>query len=118
MCFLTIHYVTDEVEGQVQKVAHNEIVEAIQKMTLGKATEPFEVRLKMLVASDKIQVKVMIELCQYVLDGREMPDKWKTSVIVPIFKRKSDVMSCGSCRGVKLSEHAMKIVERVSERRI
>ena len=88
MCFLTIHYVTDEVEGQVQKVAHNEIVEAIQKMTSGKATEPFEVRLKMLVASDKIQVKVMMELCQYVLDGREMPDKWKTSVIVPIFKKK------------------------------
>ena len=27
-------------------------------------------------------------------------------------------MSCGSCREVKLLEHAMKIVERVLERRI
>ena len=50
--------------------------------------------------------------------GRGMPDEWKTSVIVPIFKGKGDVMSCGSYRGVKLLEHAMKIVERVLERQI
>ena len=52
-----------------------------------------------------------MELCQRVLDGRGMPDEWKTSVIVPIFKGKGDVMSCGSYRRVKLLEHAMKIVE-------
>ena len=39
---------------------------------------------------------MMMELCQRVLDGRGMPDEWKTSVIVPIFEGKSDVMSCGS----------------------
>ena len=60
-------------------------------------------------------VKVMMELCQHVLDGRGMPDEWKTSVIVPIFKGKGDVMSCGSYRVVKLLEHATKIVERVLE---
>ena len=58
------------------------------------------------------------ELCQRVLDRKEMPDEWKTSVIVIIFKGKGDVMSCGSYRGVKVLEHAMKIVETVLERRI
>ena len=52
------------------------------------------------------------------LDGKGMPDEWKISLIVPIFKGKSDVVSCGSYRGVILLEHAMKIVERVLERRI
>ena len=42
-----------------------------------------------------------------------MPDEWKTSAIVPIFKRKGDVMSCGSYRGVKLLD-----LERVVERRL
>ena len=42
----------------------------------------------------------------------------KTSVVVPIFKGKGDVMDCGAYRGVKLLEHAMKIVERVLEKRI
>ena len=39
-------------------------------------------------------------------------------MIVPIFKGKGDVMSCGSYRGVQLLESAMRIVERVLERRI
>ena len=47
-----------------------------------------------------------------------MPDGWKTSVIVPIFKGMGDVLSCGSFRGVKLLEHVMKIVERILERQI
>ena len=72
----------------------------------------------MIVASGEIEVKVMMELCQGVLNGRGMHGKWKTSVIVPIFKGKGDVMSCGSYRGAKLLEHAMKIVGRVVERQI
>ena len=44
--------------------------------------------------------------------------KWKTSVVEPIFKRKGDVMNCGSYRGVKLLEHGMKIIERMLERKI
>ena len=38
--------------------------------------------------------------------------------MVPIFKGKGDVMSCGSYRGVKVLEYAMKIVERVLESQI
>ena len=59
----------------------------------------------------------MVELCQSVLDGRGMPDEWVLSVVVPIFKEKGDAMSCGAYGGVKLLEHAMKIVEKVQERR-
>ena len=109
---------TDVVERPAEKVARNEIVEAMQNVKSGKATGPSEVSVEMIVASGEIGVNVVMELYQRTLDGRGMPDEWKTSVIVPIFKGKEDVMSCGSCRGVKLLKHAMKIGERVSERRI
>ena len=69
----------------------------------------------MIVVNGKIGAKVMMELCQCVLDSRGMPNEWKTSVIVPIFEGKGDVMSCESYRGVKLLKHAMKIVESVLE---
>ena len=39
-------------------------------------------------------------------------------VLVPISKGKGDVKNCNAYRGVKLLEHAMKIVERVVKRRI
>ena len=109
---------TDVMEGSGEKVTRNEIVDAMQKMKSGKATGPSDVSVEMIVASGEIGVKVMMELCQRVLDGRGMPDEWKTSVIVPIFNGKGDVMSCGSYRVVTLLEHAMKIVERVPERQI
>ena len=70
----------------------------------------------MIVASDKVGVKVMMDLCHRVLDGRGISDGWKTSVIVHIFKGKDNVMSFESYREVKLLECAMKIVERVLER--
>ena len=38
--------------------------------------------------------------------------------MIPIFKRKGDAMSCESYRGVKLLEHAMKIVEKVLKKRL
>ena len=92
-------------------MARNEIVEAMQRMKLGKATGPSEVSVEKILASGEIGVKVIMELCQRELDGRGMPDEWKTSVIVLIFKEKGDVMSCGSYRGVKLLELAMKVVK-------
>ena len=63
--------------------------------------------MEIIVASGKIGVKVVMKLCQRVLDGRGMPDEWKTNEIVPIFKENGNVMSCGSYRGVKLLEHAL-----------
>ena len=72
----------------------------------------------MISASGEVGVSVMVKLCQRVLDGKGMPDIWQTSVLVTIFKGKRDVRNCNTYRGVKLLEHAMKIVERVLERRI
>ena len=73
----------------------------------------------MICASGEIGVEVMMDLCQYVLNGRGMPNEWKISMIMPLFKGKDDdVMSCGSYKGAKLLKHAMKIVERVLERQI
>ena len=56
---------------------------------------------------------MIVEHFQRVIYGKGMPDEWKTSVLVPIFKEKGDVRNCNTYRGVKLLEHAMKIVEIV-----
>ena len=39
-------------------------------------------------------------------------------MVLPIYKGKGDPMGCGSYRGIKLLEHAMKVVERIFEHRI
>jgi len=57
-----------------------------------------EITTEIIMASGKIGENVMMQLCQRVLDENGIPDKWKTSVVVPIFKGKGDVMNCGSYR--------------------
>ena len=91
---------------------------AIKMMKPGKATGPCEACAEMISASGEVGFSVMVELCQRVFDEKGMPDQWQTSVLVPIFKGKGDVRNCNTYRGVKLLEHAMKIVQRVLERRI
>ena len=66
---------TDVVERLVEKVARNEIVEAMQKMKAGNATGPTEISVETIISSDEIGVKMMMKLCQRVLDGRGMPDE-------------------------------------------
>ena len=108
--------VADMVEGPVEEVTYEEVIKAMNKVKLGKTAGPSEVNVDMIMASGKFGVGIPKKLCQRVLDGKGMPEEWKTSVVVPIFKGKGDVMDCGAYRGVKLLEHAMKIVERVLEK--
>ena len=110
----------DVAEGPInlEKVTVEEVITATRKMKSGKATGRSEVDYTMITASGETGIKVMVALCQRVLDCRGMPEKWKTSVVVPISKGKGDVMSCGAYGEVKLREHAMKIVGRVLEKRI
>ena len=56
-----------DVEGSVEKVACNEIVETMQRMKSRKATGPSEVSVEMIFANGKIGAKVMMELCQHIL---------------------------------------------------
>ena len=108
---------TDVVEEPAEKVARNEIVQAMQKMKSGKGTGPFEVKVEMIVASGEFGVKVMMELSQrvWIVEECLMSEKL---VFVPIFKGKGNVISWGSYRRVKLLEIAMKIVKKVLEKRI
>jgi hypothetical protein len=44
-----------------------------------------------------------------------MPDEWRKSILVPIFKNKGDIQSYNNYREVKLMSHTMKLWERVIE---
>ena len=40
-----------------------------------------------------------------------MPDEWRRSILVPIYKNKGDIESCNNYRGIKLMSHTMKLWE-------
>ena len=81
----------DVVLGPIRRVIRVEIISAVKKMKLEKAAAPSEVNTEMIASSGKIGVKVMVKSCQRVVDGKRISDKWKTSVVVKIYKGKTDV---------------------------
>ena len=61
------------VEEPVKKVSCKEVREAIRKMKQGKAAGLSEVTTEMIVAGGRIAEEVMLQLCQRVLEGKEIP---------------------------------------------
>ena len=47
-----------------------------------------------------------------------MPEEWRRSVLIPIYKNKRDAQCCGNYRGIKLMTHTMKVWERIIETRL
>ena len=47
-----------------------------------------------------------------------MPDEWRRSILVPIFKNKGDIQSCTNNRGIKFMSHTMKLWGRVNEHQL
>jgi len=60
----------------------------------------------------------ILDSCNGTVEGGCIPEDWKSSVVLPIYKRKGDPMGCGPYRGIKLLKHAMKVVEMIFEYRI
>ena len=47
-----------------------------------------------------------------------MPEEWRRSVLIPIYKNKGDAQFFGNYRGIKLMSHTMKIWERIVKARL
>ena len=50
-----------------------------------------------------------------IFNTTKMPQEWRHSVIIPLYKNKGDAQNCNNYRGVKLLSHTMKLWERVIE---
>ena len=60
----------------------------------------------------------MHEIIEKVWNEGEMPNDWKRSEMVTLYKQKGDSLECGSYRGIKLLEHSLKVMERIVDKRL
>ncbi|KAI0499752.1 hypothetical protein KFK09_017960 [Dendrobium nobile] len=58
------------------------------------------------------------KLFNTVLKTKKILEEWRMSVLIPIFKNKSDTQEGANYRGIKLMCHTLKLWERVMERRL
>ena len=61
---------------------------------------------------------MMHEILKRVWEEEQMPEEWRKSEIVPIYKQKGEPLECGNFRGIKLLEHGLKMFEKILEHRL
>jgi len=95
----------------------DEVRAVLKKMKRHKAPELSGLVAEMIQATGDIRTQWILDLCNGIVREGSIPEDWKSSVVLPIYKGKGNTMECGSYRGIKLLEHAMRVVERIFEHR-
>ena len=104
----------EKVEGPCELIRRDEISKALRMIKKGKAGIVSEI----FTADENCSVELLTSLCNLIVAQGRIPDGWKSSILLQVYKGKGDPMECGSYRAIKLLEHAMKVIERVFVQRI
>ncbi|KAK3533105.1 hypothetical protein QTP70_007319 [Hemibagrus guttatus] len=108
----------NSVEQKVDKIRKDEVRKALKKMKSGKAVGPDDIPVEVWKCLGEAAVEFLTSLFNRVLESERMPEEWRRSVLVLIFRNKGDEQSCSNDRGIKMMSHAMKLWERVVEARL
>ena len=105
-----------EAMGPCCLISEEEVAAAINGLKMGKSAGPTGVVSEMIKAAGGFVSRWMTDLINIVKEGC-IPDDWRKSILVPVYKGKGDPLVCGSYRAIKLLEQPMKVPERVLEKR-
>ena len=84
-------------EGLTPAINRKEVDVALKGMKLGKAMGPDGIPVEVWKSLGEEGVDMLLDLLQKIFEQEKMPEKWRDSVIVPIFKEKGDIQDCGNC---------------------
>jgi hypothetical protein len=102
----------------VRKIQESEMKEDLKKIKTGKVLGPDDIPIEVWRCLGDIAIVWLTKLFNIIFRSNKMPDEWRRSILVPIFKNKGDIQSCTTYRGIKLMSHTMKFWERVIEHRL
>ena len=86
---------------EVWWISKDEVRTAMKRMKSGKAVGLDDRPVEAWKCLGKMAVEFLTRLFNIILESERMPEEWRLSVLVPIFKNKGDVQSCGNYRGIK-----------------
>ena len=90
----------------------------MKRMKNGTSVAPDDIPVEVWKCLGYIALEFLTKLNNRTTESGRMPEEWRDSFLIPIFKSKGDVQSWSNYRGIKLTSHIMKLCERVVESRI
>ena len=101
------------VEGPPPPITDKMVTKALAKMKSGKSAGPSGIIVEMLKAVGSKGIDFLRELIISVVKHGKIPEDWEMSFILNLYKGKGDALNRGNYRGLKLTEHVMKVMERI-----
>ena len=100
----------ERVNLEVKKIiSKEEMRENMKRMKNGKAVGPDDIPVEVWKCLGEIARSSFTKLYNRTMESERMPEEWRDSILIPIFKNKGDVQSCSNYRGIKLISHSMKL---------
>ena len=66
----------------------------------------------MLKAVSDICGKIIADLINTIISEGKVPINWRDSIIIRLFKGKGDALDLSNYRGLKLTDHVLKVIEK------
>ena len=104
----------DPVAGPANFITPDDILKCLSCMKNGEAAGPSVVVAEMLKAASDICSKIIADLSAIICKGK-VPEDWSDSIIVCVFNGKGDGLDRNNYRGLKLTDHILKVIDRVVE---
>ena len=89
------------------------VKKAISKMKSGKASGPSDIVVEMITAAGDTGATMIPYLATAIICDGKVPTNWEQSSIIFLYKGKGGALDRGNYQGLKLTEQAMKILERI-----
>ena len=89
-----------------------EVAAAIKRFKIAKSAGPTGVVSEMMKASGGFGTRWMTNQINNIVKEGCIPDDWRKSILVSVYKGKCDPLICGSYRAIRLLEQPMKVLER------
>ena len=101
------------VKGPPPPITDKMVTKALAKKKPGKSAGPSGIIVEMLKAAGSKGIDFLRELIKSVVKHGKIPEDWEMSFILNLYKGKGDALNRGNYRGLKLTEHVMKVMERI-----
>ena len=80
----------EAVNEEVNCVSREEVKNALRRMKKGKAVGPDELPIEVWKCMGKMAIKFLTRLFNRLIMGERMPEEWRRSVLIQIYKYKGD----------------------------
>ena len=85
----------------------------INKIKTSKAAESSGIIVEMIKAANNGIIDCITSLFNHIVHKGRVPNDWHLSYIINPSKGKGDALSCHNCRGFKLQDQVMKVLEQI-----